>query len=238
MRDKGPEGHSKCMPLSAMGATTPVEEMQKFLDHVVHDLRAVLRKIGVTAELLGGGHLEDSRYPAILDGVGQGTAILAAISIYSTAMGATHYSFGSVKIDLAVDAALAQLDGQVRETGGNIVRGTLPEVVGDLERLIDVFRILLSNALTYRSAHPPSVTINARMDDGEWILSVRDNGIGIAPKYQGDLFRPFYRLHGSEIPGVGLGLATCRKILEAHKGRIWIESEQGAGATIYFTLPA
>jgi chemotaxis family two-component system sensor kinase Cph1 len=226
------------MPLPAMCAETSVGEMQRFLDHAVHDLRAVLRKIGTSIEILGEGHLQDAPYPAILDGVAQGAAILAAIGTYSTAMGVTHYSFGPVKVDLAVDTALARLEGQIRATGGTVVCGPLPEVVGDRERLTDLFRILLSNAFTYRSAPPPKVSINARLDSGEWIFSVRDNGIGIAPKYHGGLFRPFYRLHGSEIPGVGLGLATTQKILEAHKGRIWIESDLGAGATFYFTLPA
>jgi len=221
-----------------MRDATPADEMQRFLDHAVHDLRAVFRKIGMSIEILGEGHLQDAPYPAILEGVVHGSAILSAIGAYSAAVGPTCYSFESVKIDLALDIALGRLDRQMRDTGGTVTRGLLPEVVADRERLTELFCILLSNALTYRSAQPPRVAIDARMEAAEWILSVRDNGIGIAPKYQGDLFRPFYRLHGSEIPGVGLGLATCRKILEAHKGRIWIESNQGSGATFHFTLPA
>jgi light-regulated signal transduction histidine kinase (bacteriophytochrome) len=137
-----------------------------------------------------------------------------------------------------VDSALAGLDRQLRDTGGQVIRTPLPEVVGDRERLTDLFRIVLSNALTYRSTQPPRIEVSARVASDEWILQVRDNGIGIAPKYQADIFRPFNRLHGSDIPGVGLGLATCRKILEGHGGRIWIESEPGAGSTFLFAIPA
>jgi len=220
-----------------MNAVTPVEEIQRLLDHAVHDLRAVLRRIGTSVELSGGRNTRDTLFPPVLDSVAQGMAILAAIGTYSAALGVAHYSFKPLKISLALDAALGRLGESIQNTGAKVDCDSLPEVVCDRERLTDLFEILIANALTYKSDEPAHVEIRARPESGEWTISVRDNGIGIAPKYQADLFRPFYRLHGSEIPGVGLGLATCRKIVEAHQGRIWLESEPGMGATFLFTLP-
>jgi len=226
------------MPSPSVSDAMPVEEMQRLLDHAVHDLRAVFRRIGTTIEVFGDRNPKDAVYPSILDGVADGMAILSAIGTYSTAVGFAHYSFKPMRADVSLDAALARLSGRIQETHATVSRGSLPEVVADRERLTDLFYILLANALTYRGDQAPTVDIRARDESGEWIVSVQDNGIGIAPKYHADLFRPFYRLHGSELPGIGLGLATGKKILEAHHGRIWLESEAGAGATFSFSLPA
>lgn len=221
-----------------MNAVMPVEEIQRLLDHAVHDLRAVLRRIGTSVEMFSGRNPKDATFPPVLDSVAQGMAILTAIGTYSSAVGAAHYSFKPLKIGVAVDAALGRLEESIHETRAQVNCESLPEVVGDRERLTDLFEILISNALTYRRVEPVTVEIRAHLESGEWTISLQDNGIGIAPKYQADLFRPFYRLHGSEIPGVGLGLATCRKVVEAHQGRIWLKSEPGVGATFLFTLPA
>lgn len=218
-------------------ATHEQDEMQRFLDHAIHDLRAALRKIGTLIELLREERPGDTAYPEIMEGVARSTAILDGMSHYSIALSSADYLFTTVRMESALNAALRGMETQIRETGAKITHGALPEVVGDKERLTDLFRILISNALNYRSAETPKVDIAARAEPDEWILSVRDNGIGIAPKYQERLFDPFYRLHGSEIPGVGLGLAIGRKLLEAHRGRIWIESEAGVGATFLFALP-
>jgi light-regulated signal transduction histidine kinase (bacteriophytochrome) len=226
------------MPSPSVSSVIAVEEVQRLLDHAVHDLRAVLRRIGTSIEIFGDRSPRESVYPPILEGVAHGTEILSAIGIYSAAIGTPHYSFRPLNISIPVNAALSRLEARIQAAGARFECGPLPEIVGDRERLTDLFEILFSNALSYRSIEPPQVEIRARLESGEWIVSVRDNGIGIAPKYQPELFRPFYRLHGSEIPGVGLGLATCRKILEAHQGRIWIESASAAGATVLFTLPA
>jgi chemotaxis family two-component system sensor kinase Cph1 len=220
-----------------MSSTIAAEDMQGFLDHAVHDVRAALRKIRTSIELSDQDNGGSGAYPAILEGVADCDAILAGISIYSTAIGAAQYSFIHSSLELAADTAIAHLDAQIRETGGAVARHSLPELNVDKERVTDLFRILITNALAYRGSEPPRVEISAQADPSEWIFSVSDNGMGIAAKYQRGLFKPFYRLHGSEIPGVGLGLASCRKIVEAHRGRIWVQSEEGAGATFSFSLP-
>ena len=114
----------------------------------------------------------------------------------------------------------------------------LPAVKGDAAQLAHVFQNLLSNAIKYQQEGTrPEIEISARCDGANWIISVRDNGIGFEPRYAERIFGLFKRLHKTEYPGTGLGLAICRRIIERHKGRIWAESTPGKGATFSFSLP-
>ena len=136
-------------------------------------------------------------------------------------------------------SALASLAREVRESGATITNDRLPRVMGDSDRLTSLFRNLIDNSLKYRGAAAPQIEIQAKQGHGHWLFSVRDNGIGIDRKYWDGIFDPFSRLHGPEIPGVGLGLAICRKILDAHGGTIRIDSVVGNGTTpVLFTIPA
>jgi chemotaxis family two-component system sensor kinase Cph1 len=111
--------------------------------------------------------------------------------------------------------------------------------VADPSRLGQLFRNLIGNALKFRGQDPPRVHVSARQQDSEWIFSVRDNGIGIDPQYSELIFQIFERLHGKhQYVGTGVGLAICRRIVERFRGRIWVESELGKGATFCFTIPA
>ncbi len=104
-------------------------------------------------------------------------------------------------------------------------------------QLIQVFQNLISNAIKYRKPDiQPAIHVSAAKKAGEWVICVRDNGIGIAPEYQERIFTPMKRLHGPEIPGFGIGLATCRKVIEHHGGRIWVESQAGVGSNFCFSL--
>jgi signal transduction histidine kinase len=123
-----------------------------------------------------------------------------------------------------------------------VTYGELPEVWGDRDRLQELFRRLIDNALKYSKPAPARVEIGVQEKPGqpgvdERTFSVRDYGIGIEPKYQRELFRPFRRIHGPEIPGLGLGLVICRRITETHGGKLWLESSAGNGTTVFVTLP-
>ena len=105
----------------------------------------------------------------------------------------------------------------------------------DQTQLLQLLQNLIGNALKYRGTEPPRIHLSAEQKGPEWVVSVRDNGIGIEAKFHEHIFTVFKRLHGPEYPGTGIGLATCKRIVERHGGRIWVESEPGKGATFYFT---
>ncbi|RPH54280.1 hypothetical protein EHM82_07095, partial [bacterium] len=142
-----------------------------------------------------------------------------------------------VAADELLDRALANLAAAVEESGAAIERSPLPVIEADPPLVTQVFQNLLANALKFRGEEPPRIRIAARRNGREWVFSVRDNGLGLDPAEAGAIFSMFTRLH-PEIPGSGIGLALCRKIVERHGGRIWAESEPGRGATFSFTLPA
>ncbi|MEN6449652.1 MAG: chemotaxis protein CheB [Thermoguttaceae bacterium] len=134
--------------------------------------------------------------------------------------------------------ALDNLHESIRETGTEITHGELPTVRADPSQLAQLFQNLLGNALKFRSDAPPKIHLDARREGDAWQFSVRDNGIGIDPKFQAQIFDAFRRLHaGERYEGTGIGLAICKKIVENHGGRIWVESQFGQGATFHFTLP-
>ena len=132
---------------------------------------------------------------------------------------------------------LSDLQAQLTECGAVIAHDPLPTVPGDATRLRQVLQNLIGNALKFRAAKPPRIHIAAVKEAQHWRFAVRDNGIGIDPQQTERLFQVFQRLHSqSEYPGSGIGLAICKKIVEQHGGRIWVESRPGEGAIFYFTL--
>jgi signal transduction histidine kinase len=118
------------------------------------------------------------------------------------------------------------------------VYGELPVVMGDEDQLVQLFQNLIANAIKFRSGPGPRIVVSAEAEDGYWRFSVQDNGIGIGKDYFDRIFVMFQRLHSrSAYPGTGIGLAICKKIVERHGGRIWVESEPGQGTVFKFTLP-
>jgi signal transduction histidine kinase len=138
----------------------------------------------------------------------------------------------------AVEAALEQLRGSIEEAGARITLDRLPAVQGHEEQLVRLFQNLIGNGIKYRSDRTPEIRISVEPHKTHWTFSVRDNGRGIEPKYFDKVFQTFSRLNGgSGAPrGSGLGLATCKRIVEAHGGHIWVESEPGKGSNFRFIL--
>jgi light-regulated signal transduction histidine kinase (bacteriophytochrome) len=145
----------------------------------------------------------------------------------------------------AVDSAavlahvLGDLHLAIQDQAAEVTHDALPTVHGDANQLGLVFQNLIGNALKFGGAAPPRIHLTARRAGTQWVFAVRDNGIGLDPQHTERIFEVFQRLHTrSEYPGTGIGLAICKKIIERHGGRIWVESQPGAGATFMFTLPA
>ncbi len=145
----------------------------------------------------------------------------------------------STDCELVLGQVLAGLELAIHESGAKVTHDPLPTVNGDQVQLGQLFQNLISNALKYRNGQEPMVHIGCERRAGEWLLSVRDNGIGIEPRFAEKIFVIFQRLHTREqYPGTGIGLAVCKRIVERHGGKIWVESEPGKGSAFYFTLPA
>ena len=143
-----------------------------------------------------------------------------------------------VDLDPLVTAARDDLRLMMEETNAKLECEHLPPVLGEPVELKQVFQNLISNALKYRrEGVPPLIVIRGKVRGDDVLISVTDNGIGIDPKFSDYIFEPFKRLHGSDYPGSGIGLALCRNVIEDHGGKIWFESREGGGTTFYFTLP-
>jgi light-regulated signal transduction histidine kinase (bacteriophytochrome) len=146
--------------------------------------------------------------------------------------------FVPVNCNEALDRALGNLKMAIAESDAEITREPLPTVNGDLTLLTQLFQNLVGNALKFRGEQPLKVHIEASRQGTDWQFSVSDNGIGIAPQDFERIFVIFQRLHGREkYPGTGIGLSMCKKIVERHGGRIWLESKLGKGTSFFFTLP-
>ncbi len=154
-------------------------------------------------------------------------------------VGRTSQEMTSVDCAALVARAEANLATTIEETGAVVRTGVLPRVQGDPTLLGVVFQNLIGNALKYRGEASPVVELDARRDGDAWELRCSDNGIGIDPEYAERIFVLFQRLHGrGDYEGTGIGLAMCRKIVEYHGGRIWLDPSPGPGSTFRFTLPA
>ena len=142
-----------------------------------------------------------------------------------------------VRLEGVIDAVRALLQQEIEETGAEVIYGDLPVVEADRVQLTQLFQNLIGNAIKYRKVNEaPRITISAEPLRGGCLLSVQDNGQGIDPKYSERIFQPLKRLHGKEVPGCGIGLAICKRIVERHGGRIWVESEPDRGAKFCFTM--
>ncbi len=215
-------------------------ELQAFAYAATHDLKEPLRTIGVFTQLLAQRiPLDDKSQELagfIVDGVKRMSSLLDdLLSLTSLRFGDPPHA---VELRHAVDQALRNLGQAVRESGARVDIGPLPAAHGNESHFLELFQNLISNAIKYRSDAPVEIGIRAEQFGSEWLVKVTDNGIGIAPEYHEQIFGLFKRLHPREVPGTGIGLAICKKIVDGIGGKIWVESSLGRGSTFCFTVPA
>ncbi|AGB36345.1 PAS domain-containing sensor histidine kinase [Natronococcus occultus] len=219
------------------------ERLQQFAYAVSHDLQEPLRMI---TSYLG---LIERRYEDELDEDGQEFiefAVDGAERMRDMIEGLLEYSrvetrgdpFAPVDLEAVLEEVSTDLQMAVDDEAGEITIESLPTVEGDRSQLRRLFQNLLENGITYSGEEPPRIRVEAEASDGEWIVAVSDNGIGIDPEDQDRIFDVFDRLHSrEEYEGTGIGLALCQRIAERHGGTVDVESEPGEGSTFFVTLP-
>ena len=219
-------------------------ELEQFAYVASHDLQEPLRMVGSYTSLLKRryqGKLDaeaDEFIDFAMDGVNRMRALINDLLTYSR-LGREERPLEVTDARAAVDRAVANLQTAIVERGAVVTIGQLPTVMGNFSQLTQLFQNLVGNGLKFCKQNQPEIHIDAERNGPEWTLSVRDNGIGIDPQYRDRIFLIFQRLHKrDEYEGTGIGLAICRKVVEQHGGRIWVESEPGKGATFRFTLRA
>ncbi len=218
-------------------------ELEEFAYVASHDLQEPLRKLitfgGLLRRDLGdnlperaGRHLD-----FITDAAGRMQTLVHDLLALSRA-GKSESRRQLVAMDACIDKALDPLQMALESKGAEIHRDPLPELWCDPAMVTQIYQNLIGNALKFVADNRPAIRLTAEQDGARWVLGVADNGIGIKPEYGGQIFQAFQRLHGrGEYEGSGIGLAVCRKAVEHHGGKIWVESELGRGAHFKFTLP-
>lgn len=221
-------------------------ELEQFAYAASHDLREPLRMVSSFVSLLEKKYADklDSEAHEFIafarDGALRMDSLISGLLNYSR-IGHSNEPFQPVSLDIALKEALLNLTTAIEACQGVVrIDSALPTVMGERSELVRLFQNLVANALKYRSpGKAPEIFVKGERQGLEWLLTVQDNGIGIPSEHQERIFGIFQRLHGhSQYEGAGIGLAVCKKIVERHQGRIWVESESGQGSRFCFTLPA
>jgi two-component system, chemotaxis family, CheB/CheR fusion protein len=219
------------------------EDMQRFAYVAAHDLRSPLNaalKVCRLAErrLKGKGDEEEASLLSLsVESLDRLSCLIQDILSYSE-MGYAPQQRVLVTLEEPLRIALLNLDHHIKENNAKVTTGALPLVPADRTQMVMVFQNLIGNALKYRGKDDPRISIVAVQEGTHWLVSVTDNGEGFKQEYANNIFEPFKRLHGKNVPGSGIGLATCKRVIERLGGKIWAASTPGAGSTFYFTVPA
>jgi light-regulated signal transduction histidine kinase (bacteriophytochrome) len=217
-------------------------EFEAFISTAAHNLREHLRDVTSFTQLMAetyAGRL-GSEADLFLERIQEGAEAMQSVLTHIVdywATGTGDRQFSEIDMEGVLRQAILCTDQEITQRGAVVTHDPLPRVCGDFGALIKVLHHLIRNAVEYCATPAPRIHISSRRIEPNWVISVQDNGPGIDPAFHERIFEAFKRLHGKEHPGTGLGLAFCKKTLEWHGGRMWMESTPGAGSTFYFSLP-
>jgi len=218
-------------------------DLEQFAYVASHDLQEPLRMVSSFTQLLAKryqGKLDkdaDDFIDYIVAGAKRMQTLINDLLTYSR-VDTRGESFKPMDSEATFSQATANLKVAIEEAEAVITHDPLPPLIADNSQIVQLFQNLLGNAIKFHGKEPPRIHVSARQENNEWVFSFRDNGIGIAPEYFDRVFVIFQRLHSrEEYPGTGTGLAICKRIVERHGGRIWVESEINKGSTFYFAIP-
>jgi light-regulated signal transduction histidine kinase (bacteriophytochrome) len=218
-------------------------ELEQFAYIASHDLQEPLRMVATYTQLLAEryrGRLDENADKFIgyaCEGALRMQALVQDLLAFSR-VGRSGGACGCVNCNAALAEVLQSLGPAMKESGAVVTHGALPVVWADRSQVTQVFQNLIGNAIKFRGKEAPAISVQAEEVGRQWLFSVSDNGIGIAPEYAENIFVVFQRLHTrTEYAGNGIGLAICKKIIERHGGRIWVEAQAGRGSIFKFTMP-
>jgi light-regulated signal transduction histidine kinase (bacteriophytochrome) len=219
-------------------------DLQQFAYAASHDLQEPLRTVAGFVKLLEKrykGKLDETADEFIkytCDGVDRMQLLIKDLLIYSQ-VDMKERAFDPTNCSIALESAIRSLGSAIEENEVEVTYDPLPTVMADASQMSRLFQNLIGNAIKFHDGKPVRVHVAAERKGDEWIFSVHDNGMGIDPAQANRIFVIFQRLHSrEEYPGTGIGLAICKRIVERHGGRIWVDSKLGKGSTFYFTLAA
>ncbi len=217
-------------------------DLQQFAFAASHDLQEPLRTITNYLELLKRklqdnlGQETEQYITFVLSAADRMRSLLLGLLGYAQVV-RTDTRLEPVNTEAALSTTILNLQLAIQSSGATLTFDTLPTVTTEENQFVQLMQNLISNAIKYRGTEPLRIHISVREAGPEWIFSVKDNGMGFEMKYAEQIFAVFKRLHGSDYPGAGIGLAICQRIVERWGGRIWVESEPGKGSTFFFTVP-
>jgi light-regulated signal transduction histidine kinase (bacteriophytochrome) len=228
---------------SQRSAQSANQELQHFVYAASHDLQEPLRAITTYSQLLARLYSNDAEARELTEFITSGVTRMNGLLQNLVAYSRVNQSpvLSSVKLGSAVQATIFKLANAIKESGAVIRCADLPEIPAHEVQVCQLFEHILSNSLIYRRRDKPEVEISA--EEGELdgdpaqIVKIRDNGVGIEQQFLMQVIQPFKRLHGKEFPGNGLGLAICDKIMRAHKGKLWIESDGSSWTAVHLAFP-
>ncbi len=219
------------------------EDLKQFAFAAGHDLQEPLRMITSYSQLLVKGYPDqlDGEAAICVDFITKGAKqmrdLLADLLSYAEAGADRGEADESIDLNTIFEKVKQNLKVAIDESSALVTSEHLPIVEGQQAHFVQLFQNLIGNAIKYREGRSPRIDVSAEQRDSGWRFAVNDDGVGIAPEYHQKVFGLFKRLHGQAIPGTGMGLAICQRVVERYSGRIWVESQAGQGARFYFTLP-